>query len=50
MVQRDRHEEESPGLTEMVLDAEPEGERPKAQPQDHRKPPEDENELPLAGQ
>lgn len=50
MVQRER-DEEVPGLTEMVLDAEPEDEAPKAEKEDEfRDPPEGEDELPLAGQ
>ena len=50
MVQRER-EEEAPGLTEMVLDTEPEDETPMAKKEgESRDPPEGEDELPLAGQ
>jgi len=49
MGQRER-DDEAPGLTEMVLDAEPEEEQPKAENEEFRDPPEGEEELPLAGQ
>ena len=48
MVQQER-DEDSPGLTEMVLDAEPEEPKPKAGHDEPRDPPEGEGELPLAG-
>jgi|KBSMisStaDraftv2_1062788.scaffolds.fasta_scaffold2263717_2 hypothetical protein len=49
MVQRER-DEEAPGLTEMVMDTEPDRDAPIAKREEHRDPPEGEDELPLAGQ
>lgn len=46
-----QQERDDPGLTEMVLDSEPEAKEPEAKREEEfRKPPEGEDELPLTGQ
>jgi len=52
MAQRERDEDEAPGLTELVLDAEPEDDKPQAQAEhgEGSDPSGEEHELPLAGQ
>lgn len=49
MVQRER-DEEAPGLTELVLDAEPQDESKAKAEKAFRNPPEGESELPLDGE
>ena len=45
-----QQERDDPGLTEMVLDSEPEAKEPEAKREEEfRKPPEGEDELPLTG-
>jgi hypothetical protein len=52
MVQRERDDDEAPGLTEMVLDSEDDEDKPQAQAEhgEASDPSGDEHELPLAGQ